>query len=77
MTQEATEPVDDRKSQTEAAAATPFGGSELVEFTENILLLIRWNADPAVPHFDLHATSTAAAADHDPAIDSIAHGIGY
>src|SRR5262245_48524575 len=77
MIQEAREPVDDRKPQTEAAAAVLFGGSKLIKFTENISLLILRNPDPAVPDFDLEATAAVAAADHDPACGGITHGVGH
>src|SRR6516164_7857852 len=76
MIQKPAQAVDDRESQTKAAAAVPLEHSELVELAEDIGSLVLRNADTAVPHFDAYDPSTTPAADHDTAPDGIQDGVG-
>src|SRR5215471_146403 len=77
MIQKPAQPVNDRESETEAAAAIPLDRSELVKLAEDIGSLVLRNADTAVPHFDAHDPSTTPAADHDAALDGVPDGVGH
>src|SRR2546425_2761927 len=77
MVEKTAEPVDDRQPKAETATAVFFGRGELINLAENVLPLILGDADPAVPDFDAQEAGAAAAADHDAAMDSVAHRVRH
>jgi hypothetical protein len=71
MTKKAAQAIHDGKSDAEATAAIPISRQELMEFSENVVSLIRGNADPAVPDFDSQEAGPAAATNNYSAFDGI------
>ena len=56
-----------RLTDAEALTLVPKVVADLIEFFENLRVLIGGDADPGVPHLDPHAATAAPHAEQDPA----------
>src|SRR6266571_6662819 len=75
MIEQAAEALDDCQAEPEPAAAVAIRTGELIELDEYVAPMILGDAGPAVPDFDAQELAAAATADHDSAIERIAHRV--
>src|SRR6266481_4268446 len=77
MVEEPAKPVDDGQAEPQAAVPVSFWSGKLKELAEDILLVTLGNARTAIPYFDTQHFTAPTTSDDDPALQCIAHGIGY
>ena len=65
------------EAKAEPGAAIQLPTPDLVEFAENVPLLILRNAGSAIPNVYAQPNAAAAAADHNSALRSVPHRVGY
>src|SRR5262245_61143152 len=77
MVEEPAKPVDNGQTKPQAAVTVSFCRRELEELAKDTLLVIVRNAGTGVPDFDTQHLAAPATSDDDPAMQCIAHGVGY
>src|SRR5688572_20167591 len=75
MVEEAAQAFDDRESKAKPAAAIRLRSRQLNELTEYVPLLFRRDAGSAVADVNAQLAAAAAAANHDPTVHRVAHGV--
>src|SRR5215469_10560422 len=77
MVEKPAQAINDGKSKSQPAPPLMLRVPELMKLGKDVLVLILWNAGPAVPHLDAQLAAAPATADHDPAAYRTADGIGH
>ena len=77
MLEQAAQALDDRKPETQSAAALRLRGRELNELAKYVPLLFLQDAGAGVANIDAQLCTAAAAADRHAPAPRIAYGVGH
>ena len=77
MVEQPAKTVDDRQSQAKSSALTWRRRAHLVEFSEDVSILVFGEADAAVPHLYAHALPATAATDDDATMGCIPYCVRH
>src|SRR5688572_23947961 len=77
MVEKQAKPVDNNQAEAQAAISVSLWGRKLKTPAKDIQLLILRNAGTAIPYFDTQHFIAPTTSDDDPALQCIAHSIGY